>query len=301
VNNTNNTVDNPLFVYLHIPKPGGTTLIWSIGNHFHREDDRYLRHYHWMNTPEYLFNNIPILQCRTVDQQKQLKFLTGHGTYDMAHYWLKVRRNPLLFTTIRDPIDRLLSSFNYRHGVSTLVQDPAEFSYTDPPMDPHARFNKKTSIDYPTLWEWYCDSQAEHNIQTKWIIKSFYNFLDDRFIAWEDIVRKNNPEVNPDIWPDWFETIPVDDQMYNTALNCIKHKIWWAGTSDTLSTDIVDLCKYADTPYVKVDDRHRSGIDFPRVWTREDVESQPDYHKLVSAEQYDIGLYNYVKKLKRPF
>lgn len=298
----NTLVDNPLFVYLHIPKTGGTTLIWSIGNHFHREDDRWVRHYHWMNTPEYLFNNIPILEKRTVEQQRQLKFLTGHGTYSMAHYWLKVRRNALLFTTVRNPIERLLSSFNYRHGVSTLVQDPVEFSYIDPPMDPHAKFNKKTADDYTTLYEWYQDAKAEQNLQTKWIIKSFYNFLDDRFTSWEDIVRKNNPSVNPDIWPNWFEDIDVDDNMLNTALDCVQNKIWWAGTSDTLSDDIVALCDYSGVPYVEVDNRHRSGIDFPRRWTIEEVKAQPDYHKLVAAEQYDLSLYKFVKEnCKRPF
>jgi hypothetical protein len=295
-------VDNPLFIYFHIPKTGGTTLLWKIGNQFDRTNDRWIRHYHWMTTEQYLYNNIPLLDKRTVDQQKQLKFLTGHGTYSMAHYWLKVRRNPLMFATFRDPVDRLLSSFNFRHGISTLVQDDRDFSYIDPPMDAHAKFNRKTAQDYSTLYEWYQDASAERNLQTKWMIKSFYTFLDGRFSPWEDIVRYNNPNVNPDIWPIWFEELQIDDYLYNMALECVRNKMWWCGTSDTLSNDIIDLCNHLDIESIDVDNRHRSGIDFPRYWTREEVEAQPDYELLLKAEEHDINLYNYVKEnCKRPF
>lgn len=295
-------IENPLFMYFHIPKTGGTTLLWSIGNQFQREDDRWLRHYHWMTTEQYLFNNIPLLDKRTSKQQKELKFLTGHGIYSMAHYWLKVRRNTLIFTTFRDPIDRLLSSFNFRHGISTLVQDDRDFTYIDPPMDAHAKFNKKTAKDYSTLYEWYLDSSAERNLQTKWMIKSFYTFLDNRFVLWEDVVKYNNPSINPDIWPVWFEEFQIDDYLYSLAFDSVNQKMWWCGTSNTLSNDLKDFCKFAGVDYVEVDNRHRSGIDFPSYWTREEVEQQPDYEQLLKAEQYDIALYTHVKEnLKRPF
>lgn len=294
-------IENPLYMYFHIPKTGGTTLLWAIGNQFHREDDKWIKHYHWMVPEQYIFNNIPLLEKRTPEQQKQMKFFTGHGVYSMAHYWLKVRRNPLLFATFRDPIDRLLSSFNFRHGISTLVQEESEFSKIDPPMDAHAKFNRKTAKDYATLYEWYQDASAEHNLQTKWMIKSFYVFMDNRFVLWEDIVRYNNPTVNPDIWPQWFEEIQINDYLYDTALDCVDQKMWWCGTSDTLSEDLPAFCKYAGTSYVEVENRHRSGIDFPRCWTREDVEKQPDFEQLVKAEKYDMALYEHVKTLRRPF
>ena len=295
-------IENPLFIYLHVPRTGGTTLLWSIGNHLQRENNRYLKHYHWMNTQQYLFNNIPLLERRTVEQQKELLFLTGHGTYAMAHYWLKVRKTPLLFATFRDPIDRLLSSFNFRHGISQLVQDRGYFATMDPPMDPHARFNEKSTSDYSTLYDWYQDASAEHNLQCKWMIKSVYAYMDDNFIPWENIVKTNNPNINPDIWPEWFENIPVDADMFQTVKNIVKDKLWWAGTSETLTDDIVDFCEFVKVPLINVDNRHRSGIDFPMHWTREEVEKQPDYHKLVEAETWDIQIYNYVKNIcKRPF
>ena len=294
-------IENPLFTYFHIPKTGGTTLLWSIGNQFDRTNDRWLKHYHWMVPEQYIYNNIPLLEKRTSEQQKQMKFFTGHGVYSMAHYWLKVRRNPLLFATFRDPIDRLLSSFNFRHGISTLVQEESDFSKIDPPMDAHAKFNRKTAKDYTTLYEWYQDASAEHNLQTKWMIKSFYVFMDNRFVLWEDIVRYNNPTVNPDIWPQWFEEIQINDYLYDMALDCVDQKMWWCGTADTLSEDLPAFCDYAGVKHVTVDNRHRSGIDFPRYWTREDVEKQPDFEQLVKAEKYDTALYNHVKTLKRPF
>ena len=298
-----NPADNPLYVYLHIPKSGGTTLLWSIGQQYDRTNDRYLKHYHWMNTQLYLYNNLPILERRTVEQQKQLKFITGHGTYNMVQYWLKVRKQPFLFTTFRDPIDRLLSSFNYRYGVSELSQDRQNFTMIDPPMDIHARFNTKYPNDYSTLYEWYLDASSEQNLQTKWMIKSFYTHYDNRFVPWEAVVKRQNPaDSAPDIWPEWFENVQPDQDMFNNVQDIVKNKLWWAGTSDTLSADIPELCKYTGVDYVNVDNRHRSGIDFPRYWTRADVEAQPDFENLLRAEKWDIKLYNYVKhNCKRPF
>lgn len=295
--------DNSLFVYLHIPKSGGTTLLWTIGNQFDRTNNRYLKHYHWMNTQLYLYNNLPVLEKRTVEQQKQLKFITGHGTYNMVQYWLKVRKQPFLFSTFRDPIDRLLSSFNFRYGVSELQQDKQSFTLTDPPMDIHSRFNAKYADDYNSLYEWYLDASAEHNLQTKWMIKSFYTYMDNRFIPWEDVVKRQNPtDSPPHIWPEWFENVNVDLNMYNTAEDIVKNKLWWAGTSDTLTEDLPKLCEHTGVECVDVDNRHRSGIDFPRYWTRAEVEAQPDFNKLLEAEQWDMKLYNYVKRnCKRPF
>ena len=302
MNNGASAVTNPLYVYLHIPKTGGTTLLWAIGNQFDRTDDRYLKHYHWMNTQMYLFNNLPLLERRTVEQQKQLKFLTGHGTNNMVHYWLKVRKTPQLFTTFRDPIDRVLSSFNYRYGISVLTQDTQNFSLLDPPMDIHARFNSKTAADYNTLFEYYQDATSEQNLQTKWMIKSFYEYYENKFIPLEDVQHRPMVDTPPQIWADWASKLNVDQDMYDTAQNIVKNRLWWAGTSDTLSNDITALCKHVGVDKVTVDNRHRAGIDFPRVWTREEVEAQPDYKQLCEAEKWDIKLVEYVRKnCKRPF
>lgn len=293
--------NDDVFIYFHIPKSGGTTLVWSIGHYHHREDDRWLRHYHWMNTQDYIYNNIPLLEKRTTEQQKQLKFFTGHSTYNMVHYWLKVRKNPKFFSTVRDPIDRLLSSFNYRYGISSLNQDNQLFSNLNPSMDRHARFNLKTAYDYNTLYEFYQDVKAEQNLQCKWFLKSFYSLIDNNFHPHEELLKFSDGN-NPDIWPEWFEYVDIDEVLYNKVLELVDTKMWWIGTNNTLSQDIKDLCKHAQVPYVAVDNRHRSGIDFPRYWSREDVENQPDYEKLLNSEKWDMHLYNYVNKnLKRPF
>ena len=292
---------DPVYIYLHIPRTGGTTLTWSIGYHFHREDDRWLRHYNWMNVQDYIHHNIPMLERRTVDQQKKLKFITGHSTFDQVHYWLKVRKDPCLFTTVRDPIDRLLSSFNYRHGIALLNQDNDHFSLTSPAMDPHARFNKKTASDYETILDWYRDSSAEHNLQCKWLLKSFYALIDNRFVPFADFVKHKDPSI-PDIWPSWFQDFEMNDYLFEMVIDIVDNKLWYAGTSETLSDDIVALCKHADVPYVAVDNRHRSGDDYPIYWDRATIEAQYDYEKLINCEKYDIMLYEYVKeKCKRPF
>jgi hypothetical protein len=292
---------DPVYIYLHIPRTGGTTLTWSIGYQFHREDDRWLRHFNWMNAQDYIHHNIPLLERRTVEQHKQLKFITGHSTFNMCHYWLKVRKNPHVFTTVRDPIDRLISSFNYRHGTSVLNQDPGQFTLTSPLMDPHARFNSKTADDYTSMLDWYRDAGGEHNLQCKWLLKSYYVFLDNNFVPFDQIVKHKDPTV-PDIWPAWFDDIEIDDYLFGMVLDIVDNQLWYAGLNETLSEDITALCEYTGVNQVDVNNRHRSGDDYPVYWTREQVEQQPDYARLVDCEKYDIMLYEHIKEnSKRPF
>lgn len=293
----NNNLE-PLYIYFHIPKTGGTTFSWTVGHYLHRENDRWLKHYSYMDSQNFIHHNIPLLERRTTEQQRHLKIITGHSTFSMSHYWLKTRRLPRYITTVRQPIDRLLSSFNYRYGVSELNQNNEIFTKCNPTMSLHACLNLKTASDYNSLLEWYQDSNAEHNLQCKWLLKSFYGIFNNQFFLHEDI--KDAPM--PDIWPAWLDDLIIDDSIFEKIIDIVDNKLWWASTVDTLSTDIKDFTSYANIEYVDVDNRLRSGVDFPLYWTKEQVLAQPDIDKVIHNESYDQMLYDYVKeKFRRPF
>jgi hypothetical protein len=294
-------VSNPIYIHLHIPRTGGTTLNWSIGHQFDREDDRWMRHYHWLYQQDYLYHNIPVLEKRTDAQQEQLTFITGQGTFDQCHLWLNVGKDPHLFTFVRDPIDRVLSSFNYRNGMSLLNQDSRPFTIGGPAMNFDARINQRTASDYNTLFDWYQDAEGEHNLQCKWLLKSFYSFINGQVIPHKDLIaNKNSPE--PELWPWWFDEVGIDDELFELVIDIVDNKLWWCGLNEKLTDDIPALCNNAKVPYVKVNNKHRSGDEYPLYWSKQDVKNQSNYDNLVEAESYDIKLYEYIKEnYKRPF
>lgn len=294
-------MNNELFIQFHIPRTGGTTFLWSIGYPFDRKDDRWIRHYNWMYPQDYQYHNVPLLERRTIEQQEQLKFITGQGTFDQCHRWLDVEKTPRTFTFVRNPIDRVLSSFNYRNGMTLLNQDPTPFAMGGPVMSFDARMNQRTAKDYNTLFDWYLDAEGEHNLQCKWLLKSFYKFEDYQIIPYKDLIENKYSE-NPGIWAWWFDEVEMDDDLFEMVIDIVDNKLWWCGLSDTLSQDIPALCDYANVPYVDVPDKHISGEYYDVYWTKEEIKSQSGYNKLVDAEKYDIRLYEYVKeKCKRPF
>jgi hypothetical protein len=294
-------IDNPVYIQFHIPRTGGTTLLWKLGNPFERTDDRWLHHYTWTYPQDYQYHNVPVLENRTQEQQQQIKFITGQSTFDMCHNWLRVEKTPYQFTFVRDPIDRVLSSFNYRNGMTLLNQDWRPFTFGGPDMIQEAKLHQKTAEDYDTLFDWYCEAPGEHNLQCKWLLKSFYTLQNGKFISHKDLFENNMLET-PGIWPWWFNDIEMNEELFDLVIDIVGNKMWWCGTSSTLTEDIKALCKYTDTEFVNVDDKHISGEDYPVFWNRTEIESQTNYEQLVKSEQYDIRLYNYIKEnCKRPF
>jgi hypothetical protein len=308
---------NPLYMHLHIPRTGGTFLQNAIGHYLDRTNDNYLRHYHYLEhhtNKEYDEAIIPKLRHRTKQQQNQIKVLTGHSISCNSHKWLKEHREPYIFTTVRDPIDRLLSSFNYRHMLATLSQDPESFSHSMPSLDRHAQTQDKTATDYDTLWEYYQDSSFERNLQCKWIIKSFVKKIDD--VWYKHPVYESGADVSIHLettshtWPEWMNydntdtnwfDMDTDTNWFDMAKSFFPN-IWWIGQTENLETDIKDFCNYIGINYVPNAKKNQSKTKtHHQYWTREDVMKQHDIDKLIQAEKYDFKLIETVKKWKRPF
>lgn len=299
-------MDNPLYVYFHIPRTGGTALNWHIGHQFDLEDDRYLKHYNFVaNFSEWQYdvNKRPKLQNRNPEQQKKLKIITGHSTFEGIQYYLYHNRpNINYMACVRDPIERLLSSFNYRQQCTQLMQQDATFSTQMPVMSNNAVLYKKTAKDYNSLYEYYQDSIYEHNLQCKWLVKSFFIFDTDQhdWVTHKNYYHNTNTTIpQPDIIPDWFNW---DDYRWYDFAESLLERIWWIFDHKDYNTSIKDFCGHAGLNYQDwaVED-NATGVYFDPYWTIEDVINQPDYEKLLQAEEHDIKLYEKIKTLKRPF
>lgn len=301
-----------VFIQLHIPRTAGTSFQNHIGSAYSKTNDTWLRHYNWtegFSPIMYNINDIPLLRNRTKDQQKQIKFITGHSTFCNSHRWLKLSRDPLYITFVRDPLKRVLSSFNHRHSRHQLTQDPSNFS-ASPLMNTNAVANTATASDYETLWQYYKDAYVEHNLQSKWIIKSFLRYSRESN-GWQfhptydgDLhYMMTAPADNiPVTMPEWFWWNNDDQYDYWSMLQPLMKKLWWIGWKDDLTQDMKEFCDIAEVPFYDNIYENRTGDKIPPVWTIDDVMKQPDVQKIIDSERHDYLLYEYVKHhVPRPF
>ena len=298
-----------VYVYVHIPRTGGAFFMNSLPNYLSRENDDWLKHYHYVadySSGDYFKKQIPKLMARTKQQQLQCKFLTGHSMFGNSHKWFRVRKTPKMITTIRHPVNRLLSSFNFRHQASMLLQENEVFSATTPGLNSDARQHQKTASEYNSLWDFYQDNVFERNMQCKWIIKTFVKYtrddgwvLHDEYIPGPD-VREDEEHMSKDSWPVWMfsEHIqPPGTDWYEMASK-FTDKFWWIGKINTLETDMQDFCAYTNTN-MQLDAEKNISSKIQPYWTIDDVMAQPDIDKLLEAERFDLKLFE--QTYKRPF
>lgn len=299
--------NDQVIIWMHIPRTGGTATFQHLGDHFDRTDDRWLRHYNWISSPyDYQKSYIPLMYHRTKDQQKQIKFLTGHSVFCNSHKWLRVYKEPLYITTVREPVERLLSSFNYRHQLQKLTQNPVSFTRLTPLMNSNAVSHAKSAEDYDTLYDYLRDSSAEINHQCKFLLSKFMKFDEQQGWQWHatyngswdymDSPESFAPVEHPEWW--WSENLEID---YFEALKYILPKFFYIGTTEALNNDVPALCDFAEVNFVEEVERNETGIKIAPYWTIEDVKKQPDYNKLVNLLRYDYKLYNFAKQFRRPF
>lgn len=296
-----------LFLFYHIPRTGGTALQHHIGHFYDRNNNNWLSHYclnDLQQKQDYLRNNIPIMSNRFNEQLDALKIITGHAVFANAHKIVN-RKNilPRHFTIIREPIERLLSSFNFRHQKHQLNQYDRIFSDVYPMMTDVSRKECRIAKNYKTLYEYLCDCPGDINLQSKWLVKCYYNFDSKKFVPHSNF-SKTIDELNfPITWPDWFNKQTKDlKDLGNIAIDILE-KIWWVWDFDNYKRNVKDLCEYAGLDYHEsIKNKNATGDIVPKYWTINDVKNQPDYDLLIESLSEDYKLYNYVKNNdERPF
>jgi hypothetical protein len=302
-------MSDDLYTYVHIPRTGGTFFINSLPDYLSRENDDFLKHYHYVgnySSTEYFKKHIPRLSARTKQQQLQCKFITGHSMFSNSHKWFRTKKNIKLIATIRHPIDRLLSSFNFRYQSSVLLQENSVFTNTTPALNVDARTHEKTAQEYNTLWEFYQDNVFERNLQCKWIIKTFLHYdknegwiYHDEYIPGPDVLE-DEEQMARDTWPVWMfseHLQPKDTDWFEFAMK-FTDKFWWIGKTSSLELDMRDFCVYTNTN-MKVDAEKNISSKIQPYWTMDDVMAQPDINELLEAERFDLKLFE--QTFKRPF
>lgn len=299
-----------LYMFLHIPRTGGTTLIESLGQHDDRKKGCFEHFTYVQNWSEqhYIHRCIPNLRNRTKEQQKQLKLLSGHSIFCNSDKWLKFKTNKKIFTYVRNPIERLLSDFNYRYITTHLLQLPEDFTRVSPWLNSYAINQAKTAKDYDTLYEFLQDFNFGRNTQCKFLIKSFAIYDQDQWHRLPNYMSGPDSGPNRDMllydlklsWPDWMFSDDIDTDLWKLLQNFLD-EFWYIGVTENLSNDLEPLAKTIDIDYnYSLENSTHNMLEKP-YWTMDDVLNQPDIDLLTKELEYDFKLYEYAKKFARPF
>ncbi len=127
---------DPILLYLHIPKTGGTTLSTCIYNHWHAPGEYYFSDDGYFHSGIYYF---PIGFFKDPGLQIPESVRGALGRSDLravlGHFWFGVHQHvtqPCTYVTVlRDPIERVWSLYHHVYGREPDV-DPVEFA-TNPP------------------------------------------------------------------------------------------------------------------------------------------------------------------------
>ena len=296
---------NNLFLFFHIPRTGGTFFTKAISNYLDRSNDNYLKHFNYLqgvSETTYPQHNIPLLRHRTTEQQKQLRILTGHSIISVSPQWLRVHKNPLYFTIVRDPVKRLLSSFNMRHNAHIMMQNPQDFSTYSPTLCPKAIYQEKTAQDYDNLYEYYLDAVFEHNIQVKWLIKSFYVCDQNQWQKYPDYMLGPDTNIStnehyPLTWPNWMYSYDPTINYWD-LLEPILEDFWYIETTDNLTANLPNIAKAMELDF----DLTTNQTDrVHQYWSYNDVINQPYFDVLCNELSDDFKLYNYALTLSKPW
>ena len=231
-----------LFIHLHIPKTGGTTLRDIIQRQYQSEKI--------LMIPK-LDESEDILKEVSTSQINQLKLIQGHLKYGIHNHF---HRRAKYFAIIRDPINRVLSTYYYvlsqknnPQNLSTSNNQMTIYDYVQSGVNPflingqtQLISGKTGNIDNPIIKSEELFSLAKENIANDFLFLGITEMFDETILILKNMLgwhmpyysianrTKNKPNydaVNPTIISFIKEHNQLDIKLYNITKTSLLNKI----------------------------------------------------------------------------
>jgi hypothetical protein len=115
-------VDDPLYIFVHVPRTGGTTINGHLRIHLEEGVDLV----HLVGEGEGLEDGVGVLERMSPEERSRIRVLAGHQVFYGIHDLIP-GRDPRYITIIRDPATRALSVFNFRQATGRTEDDDVSF------------------------------------------------------------------------------------------------------------------------------------------------------------------------------
>ena len=231
-----------LFIHLHIPKTGGTTLRDIIQRQYRSEKI--------LMIPK-LEESENILKEVSTSQINQLKLIQGHLKYGIHNHF---HRRAKYFAIIRDPINRVLSTYYYvlsqknnPQNLSTSNNQMTIYDYVLSGINPflingqtQLISGKTGDIDNPIIESEELFSLAKENIENDFLFLGITEMFDETILILKNMLgwhmpyysianrtkkKPNYDAVNPTIISFIKEHNQLDIKLYNITKTSLLNRI----------------------------------------------------------------------------
>ena len=231
-----------LFIHLHIPKTGGTTLRDIIQRQYRSEKI--------LMIPK-LEESENILKEVSTSKIKQLKLIQGHLKYGIHNHF---HRRAKYFAIIRDPINRVLSTYYYvlsqknnPQNLSTSNNQMTIYDYVQSGVNPflingqtQLISGKTGNIDNPIIKSEELFSLAKENIANDFLFLGITEMFDETILILKNMLgwhmpyysianrtkkKPNYDAVNPTIISFIMEHNQLDIKLYNVTKTSLLNRI----------------------------------------------------------------------------
>ena len=231
-----------LFIHLHIPKTGGTTLRDIIQRQYRAEKI--------LMIPK-LEESENILKEVSTSQINQLKLIQGHLKYGLHNHF---HRRAKYFAIIRDPINRVLSTYYYvlsqknnPQNLSTSNNQMTIYDFVQSGVNPflingqtQLISGKTGDIDNPIIESEELFSLAKENIENDFLFLGITEMFDETILILKNMLgwhmpyysianrtkkKPNYDAVNPTIISFIKEHNQLDIKLYNITKTSLLNRI----------------------------------------------------------------------------
>ena len=231
-----------LFIHLHIPKTGGTTLRDIIQRQYRSEKI--------LMIPK-LEESENILKEVSTSQINQLKLIQGHLKYGIHNHF---HRRAKYFAIIRDPINRVLSTYYYvlsqknnPQNLSTSNNQMTIYDFVQSGINPflingqtQLISGKTGDIDNPIIESEELFSLAKENIENDFLFLGITEMFDETILILKNMLgwhmpyysianrtkkKPNYDAVNPTIISFIKEHNQLDIKLYNITKTSLLNRI----------------------------------------------------------------------------